>query len=416
MRRVVVTGIGAVSPIGNTASAMWQSMKEGKNGIDKISHFDTSDYKVKVAAEVKDFNPLLQIDGIKKSELGRMDLFCHYALAAACEALADSGLNKENIESERFGVYVGSGTGGMVTFAEEYEKLMTRGPRKISPFFIPKMIGNMAAGQIAVKFGCNGATLPVVTACATSTNAIGEAYRAIKDGYADGIIAGGAEAAIVPLAVAGFTSCQALTETEEIDGASIPFDKRRSGFVMGEGAGILILEEYDHAIKRNAHIYAEVAGYANTCDGYHMTAPDPEAKHSARAIKEAITQAGFFEENINPNTVYINAHGTSTPLNDKTETLAIKKVFGEDAYKLHISSTKSMTGHMLGAAGAVEAIAAIKAIDENIVPPTINFKERDEQCDLNITPNVAVETNITMSVSTSLGFGGHNGCLVFKEI
>ena len=303
-----------------------------------------------------------------------------------------------------------------MTFAEEYEKLMTRGPRKISPFFIPKMIGNMAAGQIAVKFGCNGATLPVVTACATSTNAIGEAYRAIKDGYADGIIAGGAEAAIVPLAVAGFTSCQALTETEEIDGASIPFDKRRSGFVMGEGAGILILEEYDHAIKRNAHIYAEVAGYANTCDGHHMTAPDPEAKHSARAIKEAITQAGFFEENINPNTVYINAHGTSTPLNDKTETLAIKKVFGEDAYKLHISSTKSMTGHMLGAAGAVEAIAAIKAIDENIVPPTINFKERDEQCDLNITPNVAVETNITMSVSTSLGFGGHNGCLVFKEI
>lgn len=352
MRRVVVTGMGAVSPIGNTAVETWKNMVAGKNGINYITRFDTSDYKVKIAAEVKDFDPLKYMT---KSELGRTDLFCQYAMSAACEAVEDSGLDVERVDSTKFGVYVGSGTGGMITYTEEMKKLMDRGPRRVSPFFIPKMIGNMAAGQIAVRFGCNGATLPVVTACATSTNAIGEAYRAIKHGYADVIIAGGSEAAIVPLAVAGFTNCQALTETENIEEASIPFDKRRNGFVMGEGAGILILEDYDHAINRNAYIYGEIAGYGNTCDGYHMTAPDPEATHSSLAIKDALKEAGYFSEKIDPQRVYVNAHGTSTPLNDKTETVAIKKAFGEnEAKKLHVSSTKSMTGHMLGAAGAIE--------------------------------------------------------------
>ncbi len=414
MRRVVVTGMGAVSPIGNTAVETWKNMVAGKNGINYITRFDTSDYKVKIAAEVKDFDPLKYMT---KSELGRTDLFCQYAMSAACEAVEDSGLDVERVDSTKFGVYVGSGTGGMITYTEEMKKLMDRGPRRVSPFFIPKMIGNMAAGQIAVRFGCNGATLPVVTACATSTNAIGEAYRAIKHGYADVIIAGGSEAAIVPLAVAGFTNCQALTETENIEEASIPFDKRRNGFVMGEGAGILILEDYDHAINRNAYIYGEIAGYGNTCDGYHMTAPDPEATHSSLAIKDALKEAGYFSEKIDPQRVYVNAHGTSTPLNDKTETVAIKKAFGEnEAKKLHVSSTKSMTGHMLGAAGAIEAIAALKAIEKNIIPPTINYLEKDDECDLDITPNKAVVTEIDLAISTSLGFGGHNGCIVFKAV
>lgn len=414
MRRVVVTGMGAVSPIGNTAVETWENMVAGKNGINYITRFDTSDYKVKIAAEVKDFDPLKYMT---KSELGRTDLFCQYAMSAACEAVEDSGLDVEKVDSTKFGVYVGSGTGGMITYTEEMKKLMDRGPRRVSPFFIPKMIGNMAAGQIAVRFGCNGATLPVVTACATSTNAIGEAYRAIKHGYADVIIAGGSEAAIVPLAVAGFTNCQALTETENIEEASIPFDKRRNGFVMGEGAGILILEDYDHAINRNAYIYGEIAGYGNTCDGYHMTAPDPEATHSSLAIKDALKEAGYFSEKIDPQRVYVNAHGTSTPLNDKTETVAIKKAFGEnEAKKLHVSSTKSMTGHMLGAAGAIEAIAALKAIEKNIIPPTINYLEKDDECDLDITPNKAVVTEIDLAISTSLGFGGHNGCIVFKAV
>lgn len=414
MRRVVVTGMGAVSPIGNTAVETWESMVAGKNGVNYITRFDTSDFKVKIAAEVKDFDPLKYM---AKAEIGRTDLFCQYALSAACEAMEDSGLDIEKIDSKKFGVYVGSGTGGMITYTEEMKKLMERGPRRVSPFFVPKMIGNMAAGQIAVRFGCNGATLPVVTACATSTNAIGEAYRAIKHGYADVIIAGGSEAAIVPLAVAGFTNCQALTETQNLDEASIPFDKRRSGFVMGEGAGILILEEYEHAINRNAYIYAELAGYGNTCDAYHMTAPDPSADYSSLAIKNAIEEAGYFDEKIESSKVYVNAHGTSTPLNDKTETAAIKKAFGEaDAKKLFVSSTKSMTGHMLGAAGAIEAIAAIKAIEKNVVPPTINYVQADEECDLNITPNKAVETEINLAVSTSLGFGGHNGCIAFKSI
>lgn len=414
MKRVVITGIGAVTPIGNTADETWKSMVEGKNGIGFISRFDTSEYKVKLAAEVKDFDPLQYME---KSESRREDLYSQYAVAAACQAVEDSGVSVENTDPYRFGVYVGSGTGGMTTFGEEHTKLLERGPRKVSPFFVPMMIGNMAAGNIAIKFGCKGVTLPVVTACATSTNAVGEAYRAVKHGYADVIIAGGAEATIVPLAVAGFTNCQALSLSEDPNEASIPFDARRNGFVMGEGAGMLILEEYEHAVERGAKIYAEIKGYGNTCDAYHMTAPDPEAESSGHAVKLAFEEAGFFEGGTAPETVYINAHGTSTPLNDKTETTAIKKAFGEeDAKKLHVSSTKSMTGHMLGAAGAVEAIAAIKAIDEGIVPPTIGYKEADPECDLDITPNSAVKADIKMSASISLGFGGHNGCVVFSAV
>lgn len=414
MKRVVITGIGAVTPIGNTAEETWKNMVDGKCGIGQITRFDTSDYKVKLAAEVKDFDPLQYME---KSEARKEDLYSQYAVAAAIQAVEDSEVNTENTDPYRFGVYVGSGTGGMTTFSEEHGKLLERGPRKVSPFFVPMMISNMAAGNIAIRFGCKGATLPVVTACATSTNAVGEAYRAVKHGYADVIIAGGAEATIVPLAVAGFTNCQALSLTENPEEASIPFDARRNGFVMGEGAGMLILEEYEHAVSRGAKIYAEIKGYGNTCDAYHMTAPDPEAESSGHAVKLAFEEAGYFEGELSPESVYINAHGTSTPLNDKTETAAIKKAFGEaEAKKLHVSSTKSMTGHMLGAAGAVEAIAAVKAIEEGIVPPTIGYKEADPECDLDITPNKAVKADIKMSASISLGFGGHNGCVVFGAV
>lgn len=412
MKKVVVTGIGAVSPIGNTAEQMWQAMCEGKNGIGQITRFDTSEYKVKLAAEVKDFDPLEYMD---KSESRREDLYSQYAVAAATQAVADSGINAENVDPYRYGVYVGSGIGGMATFSNEHTKLIERGPRKVSPFFVPMIISNMAAGNIAIRFGCKGATLPVVTACATSTNAVGEAYRSIKHGYADVIIAGGAEATIIPIAVAGFTNCQALSLSDDPNKASIPFDANRNGFVMGEGAGMLILEEEEHAKKRGAHIYAEVVGYGNTCDAYHMTAPDPEAESSARAIKNAFAEAVGEDLDIDASKVYINAHGTSTPLNDKTETTAIKKVFGEDAKKLSVSSTKSMTGHMLGAAGAVEAIAAIKALEMGIVPPTINYSEKDPECDLDITPNVAKQKELELSASTSLGFGGHNACVAFKK-
>ena len=300
----------------------------------------------------------------------------------------------------------------MTTFLEEAQKLFEKGPRKVSPFFIPMMIGNMATGNIAIKFNAKGPTLPVITACATSTNAIGEAFRAIKHGYADAIIAGGCEATVVPLAIAGFTNCMALTVRNEIDACSIPFDKRRDGFVLGEGAGIIVLEEYEHAIKRGANIYAEIAGYGNTCDAYHMTAPHPEGLCAARAMELAIDEANMADTS----RIYINAHGTSTPLNDKTETLAIKKALGEEKARLaKVSSTKSMTGHMLGAAGAAEAIATIMTLREGIIPPTIGYKEADPDCDLDITPNVAAKAELELGLSSSLGFGGHNACLAFKK-
>jgi len=418
MRRVVVTGLGVVTPVGNDVETFWNNLTNGVSGIGEITKFDTTDYKVKIAAEVKEFDPLLYME---KSEVRKEDLFSQYAVAAAVQAMNDSGLNavegdrEVNIDPERLGVYIGSGTGGMNTFLTETDKLATSGPRKVSPFFIPMMIGNMATGNVAIRYNAQGPSLPVVTACATSTNAIGEAFRAIKHGYADAIIAGGAEATVVTLAVAGFTNCMALTQRNDVEAGSIPFDKRRDGFVMGEGAGILILEEYEHAVARGAKIYAEIAGYGNTCDAHHMTAPHPEGKCAARAIKQAVDEADAW--NVEGKKIYLNAHGTSTPLNDKGETKAIKTALGEEkAYQIHVSSTKSMTGHMLGAAGAVEAIATVLALKNGVVPPTIGYKEPDPDCDLDITPNVKVETELELGISTSLGFGGHNGCLAFKVV
>lgn len=405
MKRVVITGLGAVTPVGNDIKTMWESMKNGVCGIDIISKFDPSQTKAKVAAEVKDFDPTLYIE---KREVRKMDLFCQYAIAAAVQAVEDSGI-MGNVDETRLGVYVGSGVGGIQTFYEQCNNLITG--KNISPFFIPMMIGNIASGSIAMRFKAKGPSLPVVTACATSTHAIGEAFHAIKGGYADAIIAGGAEATITPLAIMGFTSCKALTLSEDPKKASIPFDKNRNGFVMGEGSGILVLEEYEHAKARGAKIYAEIAGYGNTCDAYHITAPDPEAKGAANAVKLALDEAGYTgnEE------LYINAHGTSTPMNDSSETKAFKLALGDKAYKAHISSTKSMTGHMLGATGAVEAIASALALNTGIIPPTIGYSEPDPECDLDYTPNKAVEAPVTMAISTTFGFGGHNACIALKK-
>ena len=409
MRRVVVTGMGAITPIGLSAGETWQAMKEGKNGIDRITRFDLTDFKATLAAEVKGFDPAAF--DMPKGVSRKMDLFTQYAVAAAEQAIADSGIDG-NIAPERYGVYLGSGIGGITTLMTEHSKLLEGGVKKISPFFVPMMIVNMASGTVAMRHKCEGPSLPVVTACATSTNAIGEAYRAIKHGYADAIVAGGSEAAVNPLSVGGFISCMALSFSTDKDRASLPFDKERGGFGMGEGSGVLVLEEYEHAVARGAKIYAELAGYGNTNDAYHMTAPNPEATSSARAIELAAKEAGIKDAG----DVYVNAHGTGTALNDKTETAALKRVFGEGAYKLKVSSTKSMTGHMLGAAGAVEAIASVMALKDGVIPPTINYKVKDEECDLDITPNVAVKVQKTFALSSSLGFGGHNGCLAFKRI
>ena len=405
MKRVVITGLGAVTPIGNDIKTMWESMKNGVCGIDTISKFDPALTKAKVAAEVKDFDPTLYIE---KREVRKMDLYCQYAMAAAVQAVDDSGI-MGNVDETRLGVYIGSGVGGIQTFYEQCNNMING--KNVSPFFIPMMISNIASGVIAMRFKAKGPSLPVVTACATSTNAVGEAFHAIKAGYADAIIAGGAEATITPLAIMGFTSCKALTLSEDPKKASIPFDKNRSGFVMGEGSGVLILEEYEHAKARGAKIYAEIAGYGNTCDAYHITAPDPEAKGAANAVKLALEEAGYTGEE----ELYINAHGTSTPMNDSSETKAFKLALGDKAYKAHISSTKSMTGHMLGATGAVEAIAATLALDTGIIPPTIGYSEPDPECDLDYTPNKAVEAPITMAISTTFGFGGHNACIALKK-
>lgn len=409
MRRVVVTGMGVISPVGNDIETFFNNIKNGISGIDAITKFDTADFKVKVAAEVKDFNVLSYYEN--NSEAKKADKFSQYAMGAAIQAMTDSNLCETDMNSKRFGVYVGSGIGGMESFINEANKLRDRGPQRVSPFFIPMMISNMAAGSIAIKFKAHGPTLPIVTACATSTNEIGEAYRTIKHDYADVIIAGGTESTINELAVAGFMNCRALSEEPDPAKASIPFDKRRNGFVMGEGAGIIILEEYEHAIRRGAKIYGEICGYGNTCDAYHMTAPDPDAQGAADAILLAKEEAGI----TGSERIYINAHGTSTPINDKTETLAIKNVFGGNAYKIAVSSTKSMTGHMLGAAGAVEAIISILAIKHSIIPPTIGYAVPDPDCDLDYVPNIARVSEIDYALSTSLGFGGHNACLAFKK-
>lgn len=408
MKRVVVTGMGCITPLGNNVSDFWGNITAGKHGFAKITKFDASDIKVNIAAEVKDFEPT---DYIEKSQVRKTDLFSQYAIAAAVQAVDDSGIFGK-IAPERFGVYVGSGIGGMTTFINGVEIMLDKGARRLPPLVIPMMISNMASALIALKYNAQGANLPIVSACATATHAIGEAFRAIKFGYADAIVTGGAEASINKLAVGGFINCMALCTTNDPDNSSTPFDKRRCGFVMGEGAGLLVLEEYEHAVNRGAKIYCEISGYGNTCDAYHITAPHPEAVGSTEVILRAMEESGLTaDENM-----YINPHGTSTPLNDKTETSAIKKAFGDIAYKIPISSTKSMTGHMLGASGGVEAISSVKTLETGIIPPTANYKEPDPECDLDYVPNTARKQSVNKVLSLSLGFGGHNAAIVLNSI
>ena len=408
MRRVVVTGMGAITPVGNDIDTMWANMLAGVNGVEKITSFDTSDLKVHLAGTVKNFEPEKYIE---KRELRKLDIYCQYAIAAAQQAVDDSGI-LGNINEERFGVYIGAGIGGLHSFVNNVTALNEGGPRKVSPFFIPMMIGNIATGNVAIRFNAKGVSLSVMSACATGTHSIGEAFHAIKDGYADAIIAGGTEAVIAPLTIAGFQNMKALSTNEDPETASRPFDKNRDGFVMGEGAGMLVLEEYEHAKARDAKIYAEFAGYGNTCDAHHVTAPDPEGAGLARAIKIAMAEAGTTDDD----QLYINAHGTSTHLNDLTETMAFKSALGEKAYDANISSTKSMTGHMLGATGAIEAIVSVLTLRDGMIPPTIHLNEQDEELDLNYTPNKAVKRDVTVAASTNLGFGGHDACVVFKKI
>lgn len=408
-RRVVVTGLGAITPIGNSVDAAWDSMINGRCGIGEITYFDTTGYKAKLDAEVKDFNAR---DWMEKSDMLRSDRFAQFAIASSVQAVEESGIIG-TLDPERIAVYFGSGIGGIQTFTTEHNKLLQRGPGRVSPFFVPMMIANMAAGMIAIRFNCQNAALPAVTACASGSNAIGEALRVIRHGYADAVITGGTEAAITEPGVAGFINMQALSTATDPNAASLPFDRRRAGFVIGEGSATLVLEEYEHAVKRGAKIYGEVVGYGSTCDAYHITAPRPDADGGRRAMIEAMKEGGYKAGE----SVYINAHGTGTPLNDKGETIAIKGALGEeDARKAVISSTKSMTGHMLGAAGAIEAIACLKALETGIIPPTINLLEPDPECDLDYVPNTAREKKIDIALSNSLGFGGHNACLAFRRV
>lgn len=408
-RRVVVTGMGAVTPLGNNVKQTWESLKSGKNGIAPITLFDTKEFKAKLGAQVKDFDPK---EYMEVNDILRTDRYAQFAVAAAQQAADDSKI-EGTVEPERFAVIFGTGIGGIGTFENEHTKLMQRGPRRVSPLFVPMMIANMASGLIAIRHDCRGGAMPAVTACASGSNAIGEAMRMIRHGYADAVITGGAEAAINASAVAGFVNMQALSTSENPDEASLPFDKRRGGFVIGEGAVALILEEYEHAKARGAKIYGEVCGYGSTCDAYHITAPHPEARGGAKAMENAMAEAGYNDNDI----VYINAHGTGTPMNDVVETVAIKKALGEEnARKAYVSSSKSMTGHMLGAAGAIEALACLFALNEGVIPPTINLNEQDEACDLNYVSNKAVNVNATLALSNSLGFGGHNACLAFRKV
>ena len=408
-RRVVITGMGIVSPIGCGTEQFEAALTEGVCGIGPITRFDTADFKVKVAAEVKDdFDPLKYLS---KIEVKKMDRFTRYAVTAASEAVGQSGI-AGCVDPAEFGVYYGSGIGGFETFVEEHDTLLSRGPGRVSPMFIPKMIGNIAAGQIAIRFGAKGPCISITTACATATGAIGEAYRAIRHGYCEAAVAGGAEATIHPFAMAGFQNMNALSLSPDPMRASIPFDKERAGFVMGEGAGALVLESYEHAVSRGAEILAEIVGYGSTCDAHHITAPDPEAEASGRAFSQAMKEAGYTADDV----VYINAHGTGTPLNDVTETNAIKRAFGEDARRVKISSTKSMTGHMLGAAGAAEAVACVLALRSGVIPPTIHLNVPDPDCDLDYTPNRAVKADPTLALSSSLGFGGHNSVIALRKI
>jgi len=408
-RRVVVTGLGAITPIGKNVNEFFDNVMAGKCGIDFISTFDTDAYSVKLAAEVKDFNPLDYMDA-KKAR--RMDRFSQFAVAAAMEAVADSGLDFASENMERVGVVVGSGIGAINDIEKETLTIRDKGPKRVNPLFIPMTITNMAAGNIAIQFGIKGSCTNVVTACATGSHCIGEAFRTIKHGYQDIMLAGGTEGAITPLSVAGFQALTALSASREPERASIPFDKERDGFVIGEGAGILVLEEYEHARARNARIYAEIVGYGSTSDAYHITAPTPDGDGAARAMVLAMKEAGVIPEDIS----YINAHGTSTPANDASETLAIKKAMGRHAYGIPVSSTKSMIGHLLGAAGAVEAIVCVKAIEKSFIPATIGYRVPDEECDLDYVPNTGRQKKLKFVMSNSLGFGGHNASLLFRSM
>ncbi|EGD52941.1 3-oxoacyl-(acyl-carrier-protein) synthase 2 [Thermoanaerobacter ethanolicus JW 200] len=408
MNRVVVTGVGVITPLGNTVEKFWNSLINGESGIDTVTKFDVSEFPTKVAAEVKDFEPTLYID---KKEARRMDRFIQFAVASAKLALEDSQIDLSKVDLNRFGVIYGTGIGGIETFENQMKIMYEKGPGKVSPFFIPMMIANMAAGQIAITFGLKGINETIVNACASSTNAIGEAFKAIQRGDADLIVTGGTEAAITPMSFAGFCAMKAMSTNEDPKKASRPFDLNRDGFVMGEGSASLILESLEHAQKRGAKIYAEIIGYGATDDAYHITAPAPEGEGAARAMEAALKDGKVSFDMID----YINAHGTSTEYNDKFETMAIKKVFKDHAYKLYVSSIKSMLGHLLGAAGAVEAVATVLTIKNGIIPPTINYETPDPECDLNYVPNEAIEKEVNYAISNSLGFGGHNGTLLFKK-
>lgn len=408
MRRVVITGLGAVSPIGNDVNTVWNSIEQGVCGIAPITHFDTSDYKVKLAGEVKDLDMEAYFS---KRDLKFNDRFTQFARIVSKQAMIDAGFEKDPDDAMRFGCMIGSGIGGIDTIEQASKTLEGRGPSRVSPFFIPMSLANLAAGQVAIDWGLKGATSCVVTACAAASNAIGEAFHRIRDGYEDVMLTGGSEAAITPLAIAGFQSMRALHTGEDANRASIPFDADRSGFVMGEGAGALVLEELEHAKARGAKIYAEIVGYGASCDAHHITAPLDDGSGGAQAMVQAIKDAKILPENID----YINAHGTSTPLNDKTETAAVKAAFKEHAYQLVMSSTKSNTGHLLGASGAIEAIISIKALQNSLVPPTIHYQNPDAQCDLDIVANTPRKQDIRYAMSNSLGFGGHNASLIFKK-
>lgn len=408
MRRVVVTGLGAITPVGNDVDEFWNGLISGKCGIDQITLFDTENFKVKLAGEVKNFNVE---DHFDRREAKRLDRFSHFALVAARELMKDSKLDVSSIDATRFGVAVSSGIGGLQTIENNAKTLFEKGPDRISPMYIPMAINNMAAGNIAIEVGAKGESFCMTTACASATHTIGECFRIIKHGYQDVMIAGGTEASITPTGIAGFTNIKALSQEPDKTRASIPFDKERSGFVMGEGAGVLLLEELEHAKKRGAKIYAEVVGYGATSDAYHITSPAPDGEGGARAMENAMKDAGIKPEDV----TYINAHGTATPLNDKFETMAVKTAFGDASKKVMVSSTKGHTGHLLGAAGGVEAVACVKAIEKGMVPPTIGYKVPDEECDLDIVPNVARKVDVKYAMSNSLGFGGHNSSILFKK-
>ena len=407
-RRVVITGLGAIDPIGNNVEETWDGIKNKKCGIDKISLFDTTEFKTKLDAEVKEYNPLDYFD-IKQAR--RFDRSSQFAIIAAREAVKSSGITKENTDFNRVGIFVSSGIAGLRTIQEQCETNYSKGNRRVSPMFIPMAIANMPAGNISIEFGFKGESISIVTACASSTHSIGEAYKTIKYGEEDVVIAGGTEASICQVGVAGFENMKALSSSEDTTRASIPFDKERNGFVMGEGAGILVLEELEHAKSRGAKIYGEVIGFGATTDAYHITSPCPDGEGGANAMIRAMKNC-----NINPSDIdYINAHGTSTHLNDLTETLAIKKAFGDASRNVMVSSTKGNTGHLLGAAGAIEAIICVKALEEQIVPPTINYKEKDEECDLNLVINEPKKADLNIVMSNSLGFGGHNSSIIIKK-